>query len=112
MTAQLDIAESLRFYCRLGVDIHEAAEGEDHVKPTSGEIRIASDTVEMLTGILGAWQEPAENRVEIAFKCASAEEINELHTAVVARDSRATASRGTRSGGSNTQSWKILTGTK
>ncbi|HEV3311650.1 MAG TPA: VOC family protein [Chloroflexota bacterium] len=77
-----DMAESLRFYRTLGLDIPEAPAGEDHVETTSGGMRIAWDTVELLKGLLGEWDEPKGNRMEIAFKCEDASGVDAVFARV------------------------------
>ena len=78
-----DLPESLRFYRALGLEIKEPAEGEAHVETTSGGMRIAWDTVELIKGMLGEWEEPKGNRMELAFKCDSADEVDRVFRHVV-----------------------------
>lgn len=79
-----DMAESLRFYRTLGLDIPEPDSGEDHVEAVSGGMRLAWDTIEMIKGFLGQWEEPRGNRIEIAFKCEDASEVDAVYSRVVA----------------------------
>jgi catechol 2,3-dioxygenase-like lactoylglutathione lyase family enzyme len=76
--ATKDIAASLAFYRTLGLEVPEPGEGEDHVETLWSGMRVAWDSVQMLKGFLGEWTEPAGQRIEMAFKCESAEEVNEL----------------------------------
>lgn len=46
-------------------------------------MRIAWDTIEMLKGILGEWQEAKGQRVELAFKCESREGVDEVYRRVI-----------------------------
>lgn len=77
-----DMRQALTFYGAIGIEIPESAEGEDHVEAVSGGMRIAWDTVEMIKGFLGQWEEPKGNRVEIAFKCSSREDVDEVYNRV------------------------------
>ena len=78
-----DIAESLRFYGALGLEIPEVAEGEDHVESVTGGMRLAWDTIEMVKGIMGEWEEPKGNRIELAFKCADRDDVDATYNGVV-----------------------------
>jgi len=91
MSAQLDMvgiavqdmARSLAFYRALGLEIPDVSEGEDHVEAVSGGMRLAWDTVEMIKGFMGSWEEPRGNRIEIAFKCANREDVDSVYAEVV-----------------------------
>jgi len=65
-----DIAESLRFYRLLDIDIVEPAPGEDHVEATlpSG-IRMAWDSLTLMKDLDPDWVEPKGHRVGLAFLC-------------------------------------------
>jgi uncharacterized glyoxalase superfamily protein PhnB len=78
-----NIGESLRFYRALGREVPSAGDGEDHVETTSGGMRIAWDTVELIKGMLGEWEEPKGNRLELAFKCESEGDVDEVFQRVV-----------------------------
>ena len=79
-----DMDQSLRFYRILGLDIPETA-GEDHVEAVSGGMRIAWDTVELITGLLGEWEEPRGHRMEIAFKCESRDDVDATYASVTSQ---------------------------
>ena len=70
------LASPLRFYGALGLEVPAPAEGEDHVETSSGGMRIAWDSVELIKGMLGEWEEPKGNRLELAFKCGSEAEVD------------------------------------
>lgn len=46
-------------------------------------MRVAWDTVELVKGMLGEWEEPKGNRMELAFKCDSADEVDRVFRHVV-----------------------------
>lgn len=66
-----DMAASLAFYRRLGLDIPAGAEGQPHVEvPLPGGLRIAWDTVETIRSFDPSWTPPSGGgRVELAFAC-------------------------------------------
>ncbi len=78
-----DMAESLRFYRLLGLEIPEGQESETHVEATSGGPRIAWDTIELLEQIYGSWGEATGHRIELAFKCDSRDEVDAVHSRMV-----------------------------
>ncbi len=83
-----DMAESLRFYRLLGLEIPEGQESETHVEATAGGLRIAWDTIELLEQIYGSWEEAEGHRIELAFKCDSADEVDAVYARMVERDYR------------------------
>ena len=78
-----DMAESLRFYRILGLEIPETAAHEDHVETISGGMRLAWDTIEMIKSFLPDLDESRGNRIEIAFKCADKDDVDAVYNAVV-----------------------------
>ncbi|MGH7722283.1 MAG: VOC family protein [Candidatus Dormibacteria bacterium] len=69
-----DMAATLAFYRRLGVDIPPDADGQPHVDAVlDGGIRIAFDTEETIRSYDGGWSPPsrAGHRVALAFACDS-----------------------------------------
>ncbi len=74
-----DMAASLRFYRLLGLPVSEGAEAEAHVEVDLGSFRLAWDTVELLQGIYDGWEEPSGHRIELAFRCASRDEVDTLY---------------------------------
>lgn len=73
-----DMAASLAFYRRLGLDIPATADGEDHVEVSipSG-LRLAWDTAAQVRSIDKDW-EPASggHRIGLAFLCANPAEVD------------------------------------
>jgi uncharacterized glyoxalase superfamily protein PhnB len=77
-----NMAESLRFYQVLGVDVPEPT--EDHAEATlPNGLRLMWDTVELIRQIDPEWQEPRGHRMTLAFECATPEEVDNLHNWVV-----------------------------
>jgi uncharacterized glyoxalase superfamily protein PhnB len=71
-----DMAATLAFYRRLGLDIPEEADGEGHVEVQVGGLRMMFDTVEVVSSF-SDWEPPAGGRrVAPAFLCASPEEVD------------------------------------
>ena len=80
-----DMAASLAFYRRLGLDIPAEADSEGHVELTlSGGLRLAWDTVEVIQSF-STW-EPVSggHRIGLAVLCERAAEVDERHADLVA----------------------------
>ncbi|MFE0626260.1 VOC family protein [Streptomyces sp. NPDC058864] len=73
-----DMAASLAFYRRLGLEIPAGAEAEPHVETTlPGGLRMAWDTVEMVRTFDSAWEPPqGGHRMALAFTCDAPEEVD------------------------------------
>ena len=81
-----DMAASLAFYRRLGLDIPASADNEPHVEVTlPGGLRLAWDTVETIRSFDPSWS-PATGgpRVALAFRCDTPEEVDRLYEDLVA----------------------------
>lgn len=79
-----EMAASLRFYRLLGLEIPDEEDAEDHVEVTMGTVRLAWDTMEMLVSVYDQWEpNPVGHRVELAFHCGSADEVDALYERVV-----------------------------
>ncbi len=79
-----DMSASLRFYRLLGLDIPANAESEDHVDiVTPSGFRIAWDSQTLIKSIYPDWAEPVGQRMTLAFRCASAAEVDALHQQLV-----------------------------
>jgi catechol 2,3-dioxygenase-like lactoylglutathione lyase family enzyme len=67
-----DMARSLAFYRRLGLDIPAEADAAPHVEvPLPGGLRLAWDTIETIRSFDPQWQPPTGgHRVSLAFRCA------------------------------------------
>jgi uncharacterized glyoxalase superfamily protein PhnB len=78
------MAASLRFYRLLGLDVPPEADGESHVELELGSgIRFGWDSVDVLREVYGGWEEARGHRVELAFACADAAEVDALYARVV-----------------------------
>src|SRR5215216_5925178 len=66
-----DMRTSLEFYRRLGLDIPEGAEDEQHAEATtSSGLRVAWDAAELIRQIDPEWTDPSGgHRVALAFLC-------------------------------------------
>lgn len=74
-----DMAATLAFYRRLGLDIPEAADDEPHVDiELPGGIRLAWDTEETIRSFDPGWSAPTAggHRAALAFACASPAEVD------------------------------------
>ncbi|GAB2912062.1 VOC family protein [Streptomyces mayteni] len=81
-----DLAASLAFYRRLGLDVPEGAENQPHVEATlPGGLRFAWDTVETIRSFLPDWKPvPGAQRIGIAFRCADAAAVDALYAELTA----------------------------
>ena len=72
-----DMGASLRFYRLLGLDIAEGSDGEAYVEVTSTNgYRISWNTEAMMLGIDPEWKQPVGQRVSLAFKCDTPQEVD------------------------------------
>lgn len=80
-----DMARSLAFYRRLGMDIPEAADGEGHVDLSlPGGLRMSWDTVEVIHSFNSAWATGSGGpRVSLAFRCESPTEVDAAYRDLV-----------------------------
>lgn len=76
-----DLAASLAFYRRLGLDIPAGAEAEPHVEVNlPGGLRLAWDPEEIVRSFEPAWQPPAGGRrMGLAFRCEDAAAVDREH---------------------------------
>ncbi|MDX3501966.1 VOC family protein [Streptomyces sp. ATCC51928] len=77
-----DLAASLAFYRRLGLDIPDGAESAPHVEVTlPGGQRLLWDTEEVIASFDPAWKRPAGDgeRVALAFVCDSPREVDAVY---------------------------------
>lgn len=75
-----NMAESLKFYRMLGLEIPEGAEAEDHAEVKVNGYRIAWDTVGLMQSIYPGWVEnPVGQRMELGFNCGSPTEVDALY---------------------------------
>ena len=78
-----DMAQSIRFYRLLGVDVPETP-GEGHVDTfLPNGVRFMLDTEETITSFRPDWKRAAGNQIALAFECASATEVDETYARLV-----------------------------
>lgn len=73
-----DMATTLAFYRRLGVDLPPEADGHPHVEAEVGGLRLAFDTEEVIRSFDPGYRRPdgQRQRVSLAFECSSAAEVD------------------------------------
>lgn len=76
--AVTDMAASLAFYRRLGLDIPADADAEPHVEVAlPGGLRLAFDAVDTIRAFDPGWQPPTGgSRTSLAFRCADAAQVD------------------------------------
>jgi catechol 2,3-dioxygenase-like lactoylglutathione lyase family enzyme len=81
-----DMARSLAFYRRLGLDIPDGADGEQHVEVAlPGGLKLAFDTVETIRSFDPSWTPAAGSpRMGLAFACDSPAEVDKVYGELVA----------------------------
>jgi catechol 2,3-dioxygenase-like lactoylglutathione lyase family enzyme len=81
-----DMARSLAFYRRLGLDIPTAADNEPHVEVgLPGGLKLAFDTRETIRSFDPSWEPPSGgHRMALAFACESPDEVDKLYGELVA----------------------------
>ena len=79
-----DMAQTLAFYRKLGLDIPSEADGEGHVEVTlAGGMRLAWDTVEVVRSF-STWEEAAGgHRIGLAFLCDTPAEVDSRHSELI-----------------------------
>ena len=78
-----DMAAALAFYRRVGLDIPEGAESEDHVEVAVGGLRLMFDTVEVVQSF-SDWEPPSGgHRIALAFVCDSPADVDATHADMV-----------------------------
>jgi len=80
-----DMARSVVFYRRLGLEFPEGAENEQHVEaPLPGGMRYALDTEEVMRSFDPSWKRPSDGHVGGgAFRCESPEEVDRVYRELV-----------------------------
>jgi catechol 2,3-dioxygenase-like lactoylglutathione lyase family enzyme len=79
-----DMAQSIRFYRLLGVEIPDTP-GEGHVEAfLPNGVRFMLDTEETITSFRPEWTRATGNQMSIAFECASPAEVDEVYARAVA----------------------------
>jgi catechol 2,3-dioxygenase-like lactoylglutathione lyase family enzyme len=84
-----DMAKTLRFYRRLGMEIPAGADQEGHVEVTlPGGFRIAWDSLEVIHSFSPDYQLPTTPQPALAFLCDSPAEVDQLYAELVAEGYR------------------------
>jgi uncharacterized glyoxalase superfamily protein PhnB len=79
-----DMAESIRFYRLLGVDVPETPD-EGHVSADlPNGVRLMFDTEEVIRSFDSDWSRETGNQLALAFECESPAEVDEMYARVVA----------------------------
>ncbi len=81
-----DMAASLAFYRRLGLDVPAAADSEPHAEVAlPGGMRLLWDTVETIRSFDPSWTAPTGGHaVGLGFACDSPSEVDKVHAGLVA----------------------------
>jgi len=76
-----DMAKSLAFYRRLGLDVPAEADAEGHVETNlPGGLRLAWDAVETITSFDPTWTPPSGGaRIGLAFLCDSPADVDRVY---------------------------------
>lgn len=78
-----DMKAALDFYRLLGFDIPEALNSEPHAEVDQGGVRLAFDTQDIAYAVYGSWEDPTGHRIELAFLCESADEVNNTYQHII-----------------------------
>ncbi|WP_327432646.1 MULTISPECIES: VOC family protein [unclassified Streptomyces] len=80
-----DMAASLAFYRRLGIEFPDGSEDQPHVEAElPGGLRLALDTEETIRSFHSGWQPPAGGgRIGLAFLCDSPAEVDSVYEELV-----------------------------
>jgi catechol 2,3-dioxygenase-like lactoylglutathione lyase family enzyme len=79
-----DMAEAVRFYRLLGLDVPDPGPEDDHLDTTlPNGLRVMWDTVELMQKLDPEREEPRGHRMALAFECASPGEVDETHGRIV-----------------------------
>jgi catechol 2,3-dioxygenase-like lactoylglutathione lyase family enzyme len=80
-----DMARSLAFYRRLGLDVPAEADGEPHVEVTlPGGLRLAWDSIETVRSFDPDYVKPEGSGIALAFLVESPTEVDATYDALVA----------------------------
>ena len=80
-----DLAASLAFYRRLGLDIPEGAESEPHVETTlPGGLRLAWDPESTVAAFDSSGPRNSNGRIGLAFRCDDAADVDAVYAGLVA----------------------------
>ena len=82
--AVADMAATLAFYRKLGLDIPAEADHEPHAEAVvAGGIRLMWDTYETIRSMEPGWQPPTDPAGSLAFLCADAAEVDAVYDDMV-----------------------------
>ena len=85
-----DMGASLRFYRLLGLDIVEGSDEEAYVEViTPNGYRISWNTEAMMQGIDPDWKPPVGQRVSLAFKCDTPQEVDDVFRRLISAGHKA-----------------------
>lgn len=94
MTARLDVigivvadmARSMAFYRRLGLELPPEADTEPHVETSlPGKLRLAWDTIDTIRSFDAGWTPPSGGHgMGLAFACDDPNEVDKTHAELVA----------------------------
>jgi catechol 2,3-dioxygenase-like lactoylglutathione lyase family enzyme len=80
--AVADMAESIRFYRALGLDMPNTPD-EGHVEAVMpGGARLMLDSEEIILSFLPDWKRTDGNQVSLAFECESPAQVDEIYARV------------------------------
>ncbi len=80
-----DMAASLAFYRRLGLDVPADADARPHAEAAlPGGLRLAWDTVDTVRSFDPGWVPAAGRRISLAFDCGSPEGVDALYAELTA----------------------------
>jgi uncharacterized glyoxalase superfamily protein PhnB len=80
-----DIAESVRFYRLLGLDVPDPADRPDgHIDVDLGNgVRLMFDTEDVVRSFEEGWARTDGNQISLAFECDSPAQVDEVYARVV-----------------------------
>jgi catechol 2,3-dioxygenase-like lactoylglutathione lyase family enzyme len=78
-----DIAESVRFYRLLGLEIPDPGDSPHHDVELPGGIRLMWDTAELMAQLYPDREEPRGQRMELAFGCESPADVDATYARLV-----------------------------
>ena len=80
-----DMARSLAFYRRLGLELPAEADGEPHVElPLPGGLHLAWDTVETIRSFDPDWAPPSGGHaIGLAFACDGPADVDRVHDELI-----------------------------
>ena len=75
-----DMARTLDFYRRLGLEFPAGAESEGHVEATNTpHVRFMIDTIDVIRSFDPDWEQPTGDRGGFAFECEAPAEVDRIY---------------------------------